>query len=181
MPWDKSKNKTSTGEKRKGRNEVDKDTVEALALRGFNRNEIADKTGISQHTASKIITEVNATKTLLADYRTKRADTFTLLHLKSVENISDTLEIINNAVASHKSGEEIMKPKDMADLLKAQAMLFDRVHYQERLEEGKSTANVSNYWSQVVQSGDKGRKATYKTFSLEKETGCTTVKGTIAK
>ena len=166
MTWVKKHNKKEKGLKRTPRNTIDHDVAESVALRGYNRQELAKMLEISQHTASKIITKVNATQDELKTYRTKKGDVLTSMHLKTMEGIDESLSLMEGLIAKHKSGEDTLKATEIAFILRAQTMSLKEIHHQERLEEGKSTANVSRQWySRVINSGDAGRKDMYKNKS----------------
>tara|TARA_R100001530_G_scaffold135094_1_gene111448 strand:+ start:353 stop:871 length:519 start_codon:yes stop_codon:yes gene_type:complete len=170
----KKSDKKSDKDTKSRNRQYDKDVAEALAQRGHSKSVIADKCSISKHTASKLITKVNAIRGFLNDYRTKRNDIYTYLHSESVISLAEGLKATREMLEAHNKGDKRLNANQVAVLLDKSAMAFDRIFYQERLHEGKSTENKLAIWDKITQNGDSSRRALYQSDVIEVDQDKTT-------
>ena len=149
----------------------DKDTAIALALNGASQREISNKLNISRHTASKLITKINAIRHQLDTYRDQKSDIYSYLHSEATVCIAEGLTAIRNQLEGHNKGENELKPSQISQLTDKACVAFDRIFYQERLNDNKSTQNaIVMPWDQATSKGDQDRKLMYQAEVLDEDT-----------
>jgi len=145
------------------------DEIKAVALHneGMSQREIASQLGCSRSGISDLLARINHTKAVLDEVRKKRADIFVLTHAKTVEGINKTVDILTASLDDHNAGKEYLSTDDITKILRALTTISGKSYEHSRLEEGKSTANMSHqFYAKACIDGDTDRAEAYKEGSV---------------
>lgn len=116
---------------------LDKRRARELAEKGLGSTTIGQLLNVAPSTVWRFLQSTSLEQQAVKEYVSNRAQTFQYLQGKTLDIQHKIIERLNNGLL------DAMQPQQICNLLHSMNTVFGTIYDKERLEQGKSTSNVS--------------------------------------